>query len=197
MAAKPPLPPRSASSLSPIDISSPGSWEEQHSPQFLSPVVSPTIKNSPYPGGLHDPRSSSTQSLRPAEPAGNDRRTLLIVYIHGFLGDETSFKSFPAHVHAILTKSLRETHVAYTKIYPRYKSRKNISFATNDFSKWYVLKPENAKTATDSVLGLLLVNPIRLMLYLSAIALVGYLRLKSSSYPPTPQAAMESLGIAF
>ncbi|KIW52064.1 hypothetical protein PV05_07735 [Exophiala xenobiotica] len=136
MAAKPPLPPRSASSLSPIDISSPGSWEEQHSPQFLSPVVSPTIKNSPYPGGLHDPRSSSTQSLRPAEPAGNDRRTLLIVYIHGFLGDETSFKSFPAHVHAILTKSLRETHVAYTKIYPRYKSRKNISFATNDFSKW-------------------------------------------------------------
>ncbi|KAK5222233.1 hypothetical protein LTR72_006490 [Exophiala xenobiotica] len=136
MAAKPPpLPPRSASSLSPVETSSPGSLEDQHSSQFLSPVVSPT-PNSPYPGGLHDPRSSSTQSLRPAESAGNDRRTLLIIYIHGFLGDETSFKSFPAHVHAILTKALRETHVAYTKIYPRYKSRKNVSFATNDFSKW-------------------------------------------------------------
>lgn len=102
-------------------------------------------KNHPYSGGFDDPRSSSTQSLRPVESAGAYRRTLLIVFIHGFMGNETSFKSFPAHVHNVLSMTLSETHVVYSKIYPRYKSRKNISFARDDFSKW--LEPlESPKT---------------------------------------------------
>src|SRR4051812_8803886 len=49
----------------------------------------------------NDPRSSSTHSLVPSESGrdGRDgRRTLLLVYIHGFMGNETSFQSFPAHV---------------------------------------------------------------------------------------------------
>ncbi|KIW12794.1 hypothetical protein PV08_07981 [Exophiala spinifera] len=138
MASKPPLPPRTPSALS---SSSALSEEDADTgapragSQFLSPDSS-LLKNSLYRGGFHDPRASSTQSLRPAESAGKGRRTLLIVYIHGFLGDETSFKSFPAHIHGSLTERLRDTHVVYTKIYPRYKSRRNISFAANDFSKW-------------------------------------------------------------
>jgi len=89
----------------------------------------------------NDPRSSSTHSIVPAESArfGRDgRRTLLLVYIHGFMGNETSFQSFPAHVHNLLTITLTETHVVHTKIYPRYKSRKAIDFARDDFSKWQV-----------------------------------------------------------
>jgi hypothetical protein len=70
------------------------------------------------------------------ESVGEGRRTLLLIYIHGFLGDETSFKSFPAHVHGLLARELAPSHVVYTKIYPQYKSRKEISFAKNDFSKW-------------------------------------------------------------
>lgn len=95
-------------------------------------------QNNPYPSstGLDDPRSSSTQSLRPTESAGPNRRTLLIVYIHGFMGTETSFKSFPAHVHNVLSISLADSHIVYTKIYPRYQSRKNISFARDAFSNW-------------------------------------------------------------
>lgn len=50
--------------------------------------------------------------------------------------------------------------------------------------------------AIDSVLGLLLVSPTRLMLYSLVIVSVGYLRLKSSSYPPKPQAATECSSIA-
>lgn len=84
----------------------------------------------------NDPRSSSTQSLVPIEADRSGRRTLLLIYIHGFVGNETSFQSFPAHVHNVLSITLAETHIVHTKIYPRYKSRKHIEFARDDFSKW-------------------------------------------------------------
>lgn len=77
------------------------------------------------------------QSLVPvpeSEHAG--RRTLLLIYIHGFMGDETSFQSLPAHVHNLVTVTLADTHVVHTKIYPKYKSRRAVEFARDDFSKW-------------------------------------------------------------
>ncbi|PBP24158.1 hypothetical protein BUE80_DR004929 [Diplocarpon rosae] len=92
-----------------------------------------------------DPRSSSTHSLLPSESERDGRRTLLLVFIHGFMGNETSFQSFPAHVHNLLTIALAQTHVVHTKIYPRYKSRKAIDYARDDFSTW--LEPhENSHT---------------------------------------------------
>ncbi|KAM3081058.1 hypothetical protein ACMFMG_005014 [Clarireedia jacksonii] len=92
-----------------------------------------------------DPRSSSTHSLVPSENGRDGRRKLLLIYVHGFMGNETSFQSFPAHVHNLLTIALVETHIVHTKIYPRYKSRKAINFARDDFSTW--LQPhEDAST---------------------------------------------------
>lgn len=76
------------------------------------------------------------QSLLPVESSAGSRRTLLLVYVHGFVGNDMSFGSFPAHVHNLLTSFLAESHVVHTKIYPRYKSRKNISYARDDFSNW-------------------------------------------------------------
>lgn len=83
-----------------------------------------------------DPRSSSMHSLVPSESSRDGRRTLLLIYIHGFMGNETSFQSFPAHVHNLLAMTLAETHVVHTKIYPKYKSRRAIEFARDDFSDW-------------------------------------------------------------
>ncbi|ROW09141.1 hypothetical protein VPNG_05676 [Cytospora leucostoma] len=83
-----------------------------------------------------DPRSSSTQSLLPSLNEGNGRRTLLIVYIHGFMGDNTSFQSFPAHVHYFLKEELSESHVIHSKVYPRYKTYKAIEVARDNFSRW-------------------------------------------------------------
>jgi hypothetical protein len=121
--APPPLPPRGQSGAThPTASSEPPPAYSQYSPSMTS----------------HDPRSSSTQSLVPvpeSEHAG--RRTLLLIYVHGFLGDETSFQSFPAHVHNLVTVTLAETHVVHTKIYPKYKSRRAIEFARDDFSIWY------------------------------------------------------------
>ncbi|KAF2125873.1 hypothetical protein P153DRAFT_378684 [Dothidotthia symphoricarpi CBS 119687] len=84
-----------------------------------------------------DPRSSSTQSLVP-DPSSNNagRRRLLLVYIHGFMGNETSFRSFPAHVHNLVTITLAETHVVHTKLYPRYRSRNSLEIARDRFSQW-------------------------------------------------------------
>jgi len=96
-------------------------------------------QHHPYPSGWtsHDPRSSSTQSLLPPERASDDgRRRLLLVFIHGFMGNETSFRSFPAHLHNLLTVTVADTHVVHTKIYPRYRSRRPLEAAVQDFSKW-------------------------------------------------------------
>lgn len=110
----------------------------QHEPRrLLQEGIAP--QSGPYDGPWisQDPRSSSTQSLAPPQPArSTGRRTLLLVYIHGFMGNETSFQSFPAHVHNLVKITLADTHVVHTKIYPRYKSRKAIDFARDDFSKW-------------------------------------------------------------
>ncbi|KAK7545391.1 hypothetical protein IWX49DRAFT_500389 [Phyllosticta citricarpa] len=119
----PPLPPRHSRSRS----------DTAH----LTPEL-----NAPYSrgadAGFHDPRSSSTQSLVPnTPPAHHDaRRTLLLIFVHGFMGDETSFQSFPAHLHNVVTLTLSETHAVHTKIYPRYRSRRRLEYATEEFSRW-------------------------------------------------------------
>ena len=84
-----------------------------------------------------DPRSSSTQSLVPgASGSDTGKRTLLLIYIHGFMGNEASFQSFPAHVHNLVGVKIGDTHVVHTKSYPRYKSRRPIEHARDDFSSW-------------------------------------------------------------
>lgn len=83
-----------------------------------------------------DPRSSSTQSLGITDEAQNGRRTLLLIYIHGFMGNETSFQSFPAHVHNLVTVLLANSQVVHTKVYPRYRSKEALQVATEAFSKW-------------------------------------------------------------
>lgn len=72
------------------------------------------------------------------------------MYIHGFMGTETSFHSFPAHVHGLLSNTLAESHIVHTKIYPQYASRRNISVARDDFSNW--LYPHESET-TDVILA--------------------------------------------
>jgi len=96
-----------------------------------------------------DPRTSSAQSLVPSIDDKETRRTLLIIYIHGFMGNDSSFRSFPAHVHNYLKNVLVETHIIHSKIYPRYKTYKAIEVARDNFSKW--LEPHESPT-TDVIL---------------------------------------------
>ncbi|KAK8002729.1 hypothetical protein PG989_002448 [Apiospora arundinis] len=96
-------------------------------------------------------RSKAAASLVPSLPNYDEasKRRLLVVYIHGFMGTDHSFQSFPAHVHRYLRDALVDTHVVHSKIYPRYKTYKAIEVARDNFSRW--LQPHESPT-TDVVL---------------------------------------------
>ncbi|KAJ5485068.1 hypothetical protein N7539_005056 [Penicillium diatomitis] len=93
--------------------------------------------------------ASSTLSL----PLCQDKRQrrLLLIYIHGFMGSEASFHDFPAHVHDLLTTLLHDSHVVYTRIYPRYKSQGEMRKAVSQFSSW--LSPHEADDLDVILLG--------------------------------------------
>ncbi|ETS75790.1 hypothetical protein PFICI_12734 [Pestalotiopsis fici W106-1] len=98
-----------------------------------------------------DPRLSSTQSLTPSiiDTRQGPRRRLLIIYIHGFIGNDDSFHSFPVHVHRYLRQKLASTHAIHSKIYPRYKTYKAFHLARDNFSEWLAL---HESPSTDVVL---------------------------------------------
>ena len=85
-----------------------------------------------------DPRATSSQSLAPSptEDTRPNKRRLLIVYIHGFIGNEDSFRSFPYHLHVSLKEKVAATHVVHSKIYPRYKTYRAFQLARDNFSEW-------------------------------------------------------------
>jgi hypothetical protein len=95
---------------------------------------SPARKPPPLPPRKN--ASSSTVSLGPSGIPQDGRRKLLLIYIHGFMGAEDSFREFPAHVHNLVANALADSHVVYSKIYPRYKSRRAMSAARDEFSEW-------------------------------------------------------------
>ncbi|KAK5136399.1 hypothetical protein LTR08_003525 [Meristemomyces frigidus] len=148
----PPLPPRQNSSLSTVYADPPPSYDSlpamdmsnSHPWMGRDQRSDSMSKSDPWMG--RDQRSDSMESLLPSDTnQQNERRRLLLIYIHGFMGNETSFRSFPAHVHHLLTTLLAASHVVHTKVYPRYRSKRNISFARDDFSRW--LEPhEDPKT---------------------------------------------------
>ncbi|KAM3534013.1 hypothetical protein MY4038_002666 [Beauveria bassiana] len=143
MASPPPLPPRLQSAQS-ASLTFPPDHQD-------GDLLMPTSVGLGYSTKLHasDPRTSSAQSLRAPAKESDTRRSLLIIYIHGFYGNDQSFRSFPAHVHATLTELLSETHIVHSKIYPRYKTYRAIHVARDNFSVW--LEPHESPT-TDVIL---------------------------------------------
>ncbi|KAL1874384.1 hypothetical protein VTK73DRAFT_410 [Phialemonium thermophilum] len=126
-------------------VASPSSFRSHESTRGGPPDAKVPRSWSPL-----DPRSSSSQSLDTFRSEENDhRRRLLVIYIHGFMGNDSSFRSFPAHVHHVLRNALADSHTVHSKIYPRYKTYKTIEVARDNFSKW--LEPHESRT-TDVVL---------------------------------------------
>ena len=142
-----PLAMASQSPPPPYTLRAEGGSAPSPSPASLPPPLPPrndssaSFRHGPSPTATatHDSRSMSAKSLS-LEPSNDDRagrRRLLLVYIHGFMGDETSFRNFPAHVHNLVSITLAESHVVHTKLYPKYRSRYALEVARDDFSNWY------------------------------------------------------------
>ena len=127
------------------------------SPNSISDYASKPAESFPSPGEppkfspylAPDPRTSSSQSLISNVSDSDPRRTLILIYVHGFYGNDQSFQSFPYHVHSFLRTALAETHVIHSKIYPRYKTYRAIEIARDNFSQW--LEPHESPT-TDVIL---------------------------------------------
>jgi len=122
----PPLPPRELV----IPSSPPPSYS-------LLPSAEDSYSGS-YSQGDYDPAIQTPAPLKsPPDSIPRGKRKLLLVYIHGFMGNETSFQSFPAHLHNLLSITLEDLGwYVHTKVYPKFKTRYNISVATEGFSKW-------------------------------------------------------------
>lgn len=125
-----------------------------------------------------DPRSASYQSLAPSllDDGRDTRRRLLVVYIHGFIGNDESFSSFPFHVHSSLKSRVAATHVVHSKIYPRYKTYKAFHLATNNLSKWLAIHeaPNTDVILVGHSMGGLLAADLVLMVGLYKIFSVRY-----------------------
>ncbi|KAJ5546538.1 hypothetical protein N7494_004123 [Penicillium frequentans] len=97
--------------------------------------------------------SSMASMLSMAGPGPQDatRRRLLLIYIHGFNGSESTFSDMPVHVHSALAALLSESHVVYTRIYPRFKTRGEYQLAVKRFSGW--LEPHESHDLDVILLG--------------------------------------------
>ncbi|KAK0383431.1 hypothetical protein NLU13_9342 [Sarocladium strictum] len=122
----------------PAHFDDPNARPTSSSASSASALEPPPRYSAQYQRDYSDPRQSSQHSLVPSEPDTDNegRRTLLVIYIHGFNGNSQSFRSFPAHVHNFLKNALSETHVVHTKLYPRYKTYRAVEVARDKFSEW-------------------------------------------------------------
>ncbi|KZT38422.1 hypothetical protein SISSUDRAFT_1046968 [Sistotremastrum suecicum HHB10207 ss-3] len=71
----------------------------------------------------------------------SDLRTLHLIYIHGFQGDQTSFQAFPTDLHSYLEDKLGLGVELKSSLYPTYKSRRPIREATSNFLTWLSTQP--------------------------------------------------------
>ncbi|RVD86558.1 uncharacterized protein DFL_004827 [Arthrobotrys flagrans] len=63
------------------------------------------------------------------------KRTLLLVFIHGFKGGDDTFGLFPEHLQQTLQKFLPNISVKAV-VYPRYETRGNLPAAVKRFREW-------------------------------------------------------------
>ncbi|KAH7910897.1 hypothetical protein BJ138DRAFT_48183 [Hygrophoropsis aurantiaca] len=64
-----------------------------------------------------------------------------LVYIHGFQGNDTTFKSFPTDLHKHLAALFPSRLSLKSSVYPTYKSIKPIAVATQNFLEWLSTQP--------------------------------------------------------
>ncbi|KAI5845995.1 hypothetical protein BZA05DRAFT_312245, partial [Tricharina praecox] len=63
------------------------------------------------------------------------KQTLLLCFIHGFKGDDGTFRGFPEHIRALLQNA--RPHLAIeTAIYPQYETRGELPNAVARFRSW-------------------------------------------------------------
>ncbi|CAO3592908.1 unnamed protein product [Absidia cylindrospora] len=76
---------------------------------------------------------------------------LLLVFVHGFRGSDTSFKDFPNWMKESLQKALGTT--VETVVYPSYRTTGDLSVAVRNFSAWLVGQTKGDSNVNIVLLG--------------------------------------------
>ncbi|KIY73825.1 hypothetical protein CYLTODRAFT_484973 [Cylindrobasidium torrendii FP15055 ss-10] len=86
-------------------------------------------------------------------------KTVHIIYVHGFNGDETTFQSFPMDMQHYLTQHIPPQLGITVKssLYPTYKSRKSIATGVNNILHWLNTQPSGPVILIGHSMGGLLV----------------------------------------
>ncbi|KAF9885116.1 hypothetical protein FE257_000756 [Aspergillus nanangensis] len=62
-------------------------------------------------------------------------KTLLLVFLHGFKGDDDTFAAFPDHLRSLVNRTLPAIKVA-TAVYPKYDTRGELNECVGRFREW-------------------------------------------------------------
>ncbi|KAI0251326.1 hypothetical protein BJV78DRAFT_1212497 [Lactifluus subvellereus] len=87
---------------------------------------SPTLQQGPGDRGL----SSSQPTPQQSSP-----NILLIVFIHGFKGDDTTFGNFPSRLQHILSETVQDT-IIESIVFPAYQTKGDLDKAVECFADW-------------------------------------------------------------
>ncbi len=67
------------------------------------------------------------------------KKTLLLVFIHGFKGGDDTFANFPNHLRALLGHALPKVTVLQV-VYPKYETKGDLHTCVAKFKEWYFLQ---------------------------------------------------------
>ena len=97
-------------------------------------VVNTTTDNVTPPTHRRARPSAHISSI-PHITASKMRKTLLLVFIHGFKGSDNTFNDFPKDLRALLSTALPHIDVL-TVQYPRYETRGDLRECVSRFKEW-------------------------------------------------------------
>lgn len=64
------------------------------------------------------------------------KKTLLLVFLHGFKGSDHTFHNFPSDLRALLAHTLPNIDILSVQ-YPRYETRGDLKECVARFKEWY------------------------------------------------------------
>ncbi|TRM67646.1 hypothetical protein BD626DRAFT_394347 [Schizophyllum amplum] len=106
-----------------------------------------------------DPEHGSTVATPPSptiEEKGKGKQppkdNILVVFIHGFKGDDETFAHFPDRLQHILSEAISDA-VVECVVFPQYETKGNLTEAVNRFSEWLTTKTVEREVATGGGAG--------------------------------------------
>ncbi|KAG6821566.1 hypothetical protein H0H93_000075 [Arthromyces matolae] len=77
----------------------------------------------------------STSFTHPNESTNDAKEMLLVIFVHGFKGDDQSFGDFPSRLQHILAETVSEV-IVECKVFPAYETKGDLNAAVIRFSDW-------------------------------------------------------------